>query len=78
MPRCRSCGKEILFIDTPRGKKIPVDADSLGTFYPHLDAGKRVVTAGGEVFTIKKGGAAVYGYESHFASCPQANDWRKR
>jgi hypothetical protein len=41
---CRSCGAEVLWVETKRGKRAPLNAD--GT--------------------------------SHFANCPQADQWRKR
>ena len=41
---CRSCGAEVLWCFTPKGKKAPIDRDG----------------------------------RSHFATCPQADQWRRR
>ena len=57
MSKCRSCGEEIVWLDTDSGKKIPVDAD-----------------------TVFDKEATVFDPEqmiSHFATCPDADKWRK-
>lgn len=59
---CRSCGAEILWIETPKGKATPVDA-----------AHKMVwcLDAETETWMLKRG------HESHFATCPNAAEHRK-
>jgi len=52
---CRSCGAEILWIETSNGKRCPVDASPKNVY---------VVT--------QKGWRLLKGFESHFATCPQA------
>lgn len=76
-PQCRSCGAKILFLRTPKGKWLPVDAE------PH-DEGTvlNVPRRGGDplarVFTLaeikRRGGQA---YRPHFQTCPNADEHRK-
>lgn len=78
MPTCKACGEEIKWIRTRAGKKMPVDADS---FAQHqLTPGVTVVTEAGDVLS---GGnrtvdTAAYGYLPHWASCPFADQFRRR
>lgn len=60
---CRSCGKSILWVATSTGKRMPLDADPERRF---------VIQAGTDpmVATVRNT------YQSHFASCPQADKWR--
>ena len=81
MSKCKSCGAEIIWITTTTGKKMPVDA---GAVQFHQDpAGKEIfVTNGGAVVrgtTAKKGDSGTSeGYNSHFATCPFADQYRRR
>lgn len=81
MSRCKSCGAEIMWITTTTGKKMPVDADPVQF---HQDpAGREIfVTKGGAVvrgITAKAGEKDVStGYNSHFATCPFADQHRRR
>lgn len=64
--RCRSCHAAITWAETIRGKRIPLD---------------------GEVVTVRTEGSPITGRvveyidtditKSHFATCPQANNWRR-
>lgn len=82
MPRiahCKSCGAEIIWIETEGGKMMPCDATQ-ETYW--LGGGKdRIVTPNGEVlsgrFYGEPGKAAGLGYRSHFATCPNADRHRK-
>lgn len=78
MARCRSCGAEILFIKTSGGKLTPVNADPV-RFDFQLGGKDRIVTGNGEVITgvISESGEEK-GYVSHFATCPDANQFRRR
>jgi hypothetical protein len=66
---CRSCGAEIIWAETITGSRIPVDA-----------------TMGATVFTLRPGAmsgmppvfVAVKPYTSHFATCPNADEHRKK
>lgn len=64
---CRSCHAAITWAETIRGKRMPFD---------------------GEIVAVKTEGSPIAGRvvevidtdvtSSHFATCPQANDWRRR
>lgn len=66
MPQCKSCDARILFIETPAGKKMPVDGGDIQTFKDGtvIDAWGRVSTYGGR------------GWRPHWASCPGADKHR--
>ena len=81
MSRCRSCGAEIRWIKTKTGKNTPVDAkgvcyirdpqgkETFLTLHGEVERGRRVEDD--KLHTPK-------GYISHFSTCPDADDWRKR
>jgi hypothetical protein len=67
MANCRSCGAEILWvISKASGKAMPLD----------VPPEKRAI-----IVEVDKHGIPVTeireAYTSHFATCPQANDWRR-
>ena len=70
--RCRACQKVIRWAKTDNGKPIPMDPDP-------VPDGNYVVTAQGVSHALKKNeeptGAA---YVSHFATCPQRDQFRRR
>ena len=81
---CKWCGKEIAFIKTVNGKSIPVDPEPVR--FTAGDDNERYVTAEGEV---KRGSRTdrrglfgrkeeETGYISHFATCPYADEARRR
>lgn len=79
--RCRSCGQPIKWIKLQgSGKAIPVDpmkrilVPGQGTEVLITDDG-RVVRGR---FASMEEGAAECGYISHFATCPQADKWRRK
>lgn len=91
MTVCKSCGRPILWIRTKSGKVMPVDPDQKILLYD--PKGKdTIITAQGEAVrgTITNDYAtlrearevhsynAVAGYISHFATCPNAAQHRKR
>ncbi len=68
--KCGGCGADIFWIKTSEGKAMPVDQTK-----------RRIMTAlkwtmdGG---TIKEDEwISVVGYQSHFATCPKATEFRK-
>lgn len=82
--QCRACGAEIGFIKTVAGKTVPVDAKSI-YFMPDPLATESFVMMDG---TVKRGrhltedtaplnGEPEIGYISHFATCPEADRFRK-
>lgn len=65
MSRCRSCGAEVTWAKTEAGKNMPIErADDGNLTY---DA------ANGSVLHDPDGG-----WISHFATCGQADDWRRK
>ena len=74
---CRSCGRTVLWVTlTPSGKRTPLDAEP-------TPAGTVIITdtapPTGRVLTKPEVGShpGVPRYVSHFATCPQAKQWRK-
>ena len=76
--KCRGCGAQIAFIKTVKGKSMPVNPDAI---YFVRGSEFNAVTLDGEVFrgrTPGPGEAAMIGYISHWATCPEANGFRKK
>jgi hypothetical protein len=77
MEKCKSCGANIIFGLTDRGRRMPVDIK------PHPDGNILLVKAEGlmvKAVVIKEEGRAKYAgglHLSHFTSCKQAKQWRK-
>ena len=63
---CRSCKAPIIWAESVKGKKMPIDAE-------RVDDGNFEIV-GGQAFTVANSGPH---YQSHFASCPEANIWRE-
>jgi len=62
--KCRSCGAPIIWAITLSGKRIPLDAEQVKpNHYFRLDNG----------YAVKSKPL----YQAHFASCPDADRWRK-
>jgi len=83
---CRGCGKPIAFIKTKNGKSIPVDPEPV-KFIPSNDYDKFVQADGtvqtgmrarSEDFNEASQGILEEGYVSHWATCPAAEDFRKK
>lgn len=78
---CKACGAPIGFIKTVFGKTVPVDAES--KLYIPDPKGKDMfvlpdgTTERGWKVNVK-GEATKIGYISHFATCPEADKFRKR
>lgn len=81
--KCKACGADIVFIPTKAGRVMPCDAQRI----PYRDAwGKRA--DGGTLKLITEDGMLTYGtldfesdkigYQSHFATCPAADQFRRR
>ena len=80
---CRGCGKTIAFIKTKNGKSIPVDPEPVQ--FVRADEYQKFVT---ELGTIERGRPMdgdeldaerfLIGYRSHFATCPAAEDFRRK
>lgn len=77
MSKCKSCGAEIIWVPTESGKMMPCDAKPIS--YREDDNGSlTLVTSDGRVIKAKADATSdTFGYISHFATCPSANEWRK-
>lgn len=81
--KCRSCKMDVLWAQWASGKKMPVDAVSDNRQPPK--GGDLVLTLrGGEYgeLLVEKYDPGRHGqkrnrYTSHFATCGQADDWRR-
>lgn len=78
MSVCRSCGEPIDWVKTPKGKNMPVEG--LYLRYDDLSPGETIITDGGNVYvkSIDKEFPSVKGRISHFSTCPQGDEWRKK
>ena len=80
MSKCKSCGAEIIWIKTKTGKAMPCDAQKI-TYKNIGPTGKGMilVTPDGRIARGEFDPTSdVYGYVSHFATCPAAAAHRKR
>lgn len=78
--KCKSCGANIEWVTTENGKKIPVNINCIPAVEDPT-GNINGVTYDGKVIKCR---AVMAGTEgsikvriSHFATCPQANQWRK-
>lgn len=82
MSRCRSCGAEIIWIRTKKGRNMPCDPEPV--HYRKQVHGQEgmitLVTPDGDVIVGQKSydDSDQTGYISHFATCPDANKFRGR
>lgn len=80
MSKCRSCGAEIKFIQTTAGKWMPCNPDAI--HFNECDEPTTLVMEDGEVFKVnpehKYPQDDSFGYEPHWKSCPEADEWRGR
>jgi hypothetical protein len=84
-PRCRSCGQEIEFAKTEGGRWMPIDREPVPSgnlvvdrsTYPPI---ARVIGPGegSRQLAFDSEDGEVLAYRSHFSSCPQAKEWRRR
>lgn len=78
--KCRACGAEIGFIKTVAGKTMPVNPDC-DMYIPNPKGPCWYVTPDGYVkngFKVNEEKDGVeFGYTSHFATCPEADKFRK-
>ena len=81
MARCRGCGREIEWIKMKTGKSMPVDPERI-MYWEDENGDEALVTPDGEVVKAFTTGnietATGYGYVSHFSTCPNAGDFRRR
>ncbi len=66
---CPACGKRVHFIKTVKGKMMPCEID--------IKRGDgRMTLTGHDGVTHRKAPDTVFGYESHFAFCLKADQYR--
>lgn len=81
--KCKACQADIRWIRSKAGKSMPVDPSEFPVV-PDDDGNVWAVTDDGEVFrgrTCSESYEAerwVYAMVSHFATCPNADQFRKR
>lgn len=84
-PTCKSCKAPIRWGRTDRGKGVPLDPEPVSDGNLLLDPDGGMVMLDGDpvaelpVRHLHKGeepGPAAVRYRSHFATCPDAEDWR--
>lgn len=70
MAKCKSCGARVIWARTKNGKPTPLNADPVpdGTMYVRDGVARHV-----DLLTPKD----TPWYMPHFATCPQADEWRK-
>lgn len=73
---CRSCPAQIIWAVTERGKRMPVDVD------PVPGGNVQLVEQHGQLTAVVVPAKRAFGRmnlrKSHFTTCPQADQWRKR
>ncbi len=72
---CRSCGRAILWLDTPVGAIMPLDAETDGGGNVVVVDGKAVVLKGSLFDERPVDGVR---YKSHFATCDRPELWRNK
>lgn len=84
-PRCKSCQAPIRWGRTEKGKGVPLDPEPVSDGNLLLDPDAGMVLVGGNpvaelpVRHLRRGedpGPDATRYRSHFATCPDADDWR--
>ena len=77
---CRACGAPIGFIKTKAGKTVPVDEKSLN-FLPDPNGNELFVLVDGSTqrgtLVEEESNSSQIGFISHFATCPEADKFRK-
>lgn len=76
--KCRSCGAEIVWITMQSGKKMPCDAGT-GHYRADPKGSATFVTENGLTMRGEPDfDGETVGYVSHFETCPQAEEFRRR
>ena len=80
MAKCKSCGADIVWIETANGKAMPCDAEPVK--YIRRENGKeKVVTPGGTVvscvFEDDANKATGLGYKPHWSTCTAPQNHRR-
>lgn len=73
--KCSRCDQRIVWVETPAGKKAPLDHPPMFVSKPMAENTVLVTSNGSNVMAIK--GSSVAGYLNHFVTCPAADEFRK-
>ena len=72
MATCRSCGAEIIFAETEKGHRMPIDAQAVLDGTGNVKLVQRGGTLMAVVVNVGQGT-----HVSHFKTCPQAAQHRR-
>lgn len=82
MEKCRSCGAKIIWAVTEKGRRMPIDPQPVGRGNIQLRQQPPLpplaVYLGQDTIAHLPPGQLERLLTSHFATCPQANKWRKK
>ena len=78
--KCRGCGADIVWIQTPGGKSMP--CDPVPVYYKLQAKGpEKLITPEGVTVSCERTGnpaeATGFGYVPHWSTCPSAGDFKK-
>ena len=78
MNTCRACGAPVKWIKTKNGKAMPCNPEKIA-FLPEKSGDKVFILENGEVTKGSTDGMSTHeGYISHFATCPAADEFRRK
>lgn len=81
MALCKGCGAPIIFIRSRAGKAIPCDTQPK-RYWMEEKGPTKIVTGDGDVVSCRLSGEDGTedgkGWLSHFSTCPQAGQFRRR
>jgi hypothetical protein len=75
-PKCRTCEAPILWAETVKGRRIPLDAQPAHDGNIRLEERGQYVTPLAIIVTGRVEGVTLY--KSHFATCPDAENFRSK
>ena len=80
MAKCKSCNEEIIWIKMGSGKSMPCNADAV-SYWKNPKGKATIITPNGETYRADLEGdldkATGIGYIPHWATCPQAKNFRR-
>lgn len=71
MSSCRTCGADIIWVETPSGRSMPLDAQP-------TEIGNIEINGDSIRFVKRDRNATTPRYVSHFSTCPDAAKHRKK
>lgn len=79
MAKCKACGADIMWIGTANGKNMPVNAQKIPYKMNWKDGKYTLITPEGKLVKADLDlSSDDFGYESHFATCPAAETFRRK